>query len=134
MDIIEMTRQLGKAIQQDERYINLLAANAANDNNAELQDEIRRFSDLRDQMNQEMMNPDKDSAQLSEMETQLRAIYAQVMNTTEMAAYSNAKQEMDSLLTFISQIITASANGQNPDEVEYQEACSGSCSSCSGCN
>ena len=37
MDVIQMTRELGKAIQQDDRYTAYMLAKQANDNDAELQ-------------------------------------------------------------------------------------------------
>lgn len=40
MDVIQITRELGKAIQADERYSNYVRARVANDNDSELQDMI----------------------------------------------------------------------------------------------
>ena len=38
MDIIEMTRELGRALQNDERYIAMMAARQASDEDEALQD------------------------------------------------------------------------------------------------
>ncbi len=38
MDVIEMARELGKAIQQDERYKRIDAAKKANDEDSQLQE------------------------------------------------------------------------------------------------
>ena len=38
MDVIELTRQLGAAIQQDERYLKFAAAREANEKDPELLD------------------------------------------------------------------------------------------------
>ena len=43
MDIIAMARELGKAIQQDERYKRIDAAKKANDEDQALQDLIVKF-------------------------------------------------------------------------------------------
>ena len=37
MDLIQLTRELGKAIQQDERYLRLQAAKQASDEDSHLQ-------------------------------------------------------------------------------------------------
>ena len=47
MDVIQMTRELGKAIQQDDRYTAYMLAKQANDNDAELQADIDKFDKLR---------------------------------------------------------------------------------------
>lgn len=134
MDVITMTRELGKVLQQDERYAKLMRANAANDACADLQEKIGRFSALRGEVNKELMNPEKDQAKLSQMDTELRAMYAEVMETPEMQAYNEAKVEMESLLSFMMQIITDSAAGVDPDLIEQKAGCSGGCSSCDGCH
>ena len=64
MDIIEMTRALGKAIQQDERYIRLSLARDNNDNDEKLQEMIGKFNLKRVEVNQEAARPDKDQAKL----------------------------------------------------------------------
>ena len=43
MDIIEMTRELGKALQQDDRYIAYSLAKQVNDDDTELQADIKKF-------------------------------------------------------------------------------------------
>ena len=44
MDIMEMTRELGKALQQDDRYTAYMLAKQANDNDQELQEDIAHFA------------------------------------------------------------------------------------------
>ena len=44
MDIIELARQIGKEIQQDERYLNLQKAEKSSDSDQQLQDLIGDFN------------------------------------------------------------------------------------------
>ena len=44
MDIIEMTRELGRALQNDERYIAMVAARQASDEDQALQEAIGEFN------------------------------------------------------------------------------------------
>ena len=44
MDIIEMTRELGRALQNDERYIAMMAARQASDEDEALQEAIGEFN------------------------------------------------------------------------------------------
>ncbi len=133
MDIIEMTRALGKAIQQDERYIRLSVARDNNDNDEKLQEMIGNFNLKRVEVNQEAARPDKDQAKLDALNESIRALYKEIMENPNMVEFNAAKEEIDSLMNFVNQILVLSVNGQDPDTVE-QSSCTGSCSTCAGCH
>ena len=50
MDIMEMTRELGKALQADDRYIAYNLAKQVNDNDTELQQQITDFDRMRNEL------------------------------------------------------------------------------------
>ena len=133
MDIIEMARALGKAIQQDERYIRLSVARDNNDNDEKLQEMIGKFNLKRVEVNQEAARPDKDQAKLDALNESIRALYKEIMDNPNMVEFNAAKEEIDSLMNFVNQILVLSVNGQDPDTVE-QSSCTGSCASCAGCH
>jgi len=133
MDIIEMTRALGKAIQQDERYIRLSLARDNNDNDEKLQEMIGKFNLKRVEVNQEAARPDKDQAKLDGLNESIRALYKEIMENPNMVEFNAAKEEIDGLMNFINQILVLSVNGQDPDTIE-QSSCSGSCATCAGCH
>lgn len=133
MDIIEMTRALGKAIQQDERYIRLSLARDNNDNDEKLQEMIGKFSLKRVEVNQEAARPDKDQAKLDQLNESIRTLYKEIMENPNMVEFNAAKEEIDSLMNFVNQILVLSVNGQDPDTVE-QSSCTGSCATCAGCH
>lgn len=133
MDIIEMTRALGKAIQQDERYIRLSLARDNNDNDEKLQEMIGKFNLKRVEVNQEAARPDKDQAKLDQLNESIRALYKEIMENPNMAEFNAAKEEIDSLMNFVNQILVLSVNGQDPNTVE-QSSCTGSCATCAGCH
>ena len=60
MDIIKMARELGKAIQEDDRYLALRLATQSNDEDQALQDMIGEFNLKRVSLNQEVQKADKD--------------------------------------------------------------------------
>lgn len=134
MDIIKMTRELGKAIQQDERYKAYMAAKEANDKDEELQKLIGDFNLKRMNINQEMSNPEKSEERLKKLDEELKAIYAQIMGNDGMIAFNTAQNELEQLIGDINQIVTMCANGEDPDTCEVQHGCSGSCSTCGGCH
>ncbi len=134
MDVIEKARELGKALQQDERYLRLVKANQANDADETLQDLIGKFNLKRMEINQEVTKEQKDSDKLSKLDAEFKELYKTIMSRPTMVEYNAAKQDMESLVTFINQIVVDSANGEDPDTIEQATGCSGSCSSCSGCH
>lgn len=132
MDLIAKARELGRAIQADETYKKMATASEACDNSNELQKLIKEFNDLRSEINMEVMSDDKDTNKIAEMDAKLRELYNTVMEYPEMAAYNEAKAEFNAILKFVNQIIGESAAGADPDLIEEQAGCSGSCGSCGG--
>lgn len=135
MDVIELTRQLGKALQNDDRYLVFKDAEKANDADEELQKQIEQFNDLRAQINGEISKTERDEEKITKLDGDFKALYKKIIERPNMLVYNEAKGELDNLLNFINQIISGSINGENPDEIEeHQGGCSGSCSGCSGCH
>ena len=129
MDVIAITRQLGKAIQADERYIDYVNAKARNDEDKELQDLIGEFNLVRQNVALESGKPEE------ELNNKMRAAYDAVMANENMALFTVAKQGMDALMNQINTILTYSMEGMDPETCPSEIAadCSGSCSTCGGC-
>ena len=60
MDLIQLARDLGTAIQEDEAYITLQMAKTANDNDKDLQDAIGEFNLKRIAISEEMNKKEED--------------------------------------------------------------------------
>ena len=95
MDIIKLTRELGAAIQQDERYLNLKKAKEAADADAALQQLIGDFNLKRMAINNEAMKQDRSEEKLQALNTELRETYAQIMQNENMTAYNQAREALD---------------------------------------
>ncbi len=135
MDIIEMTRALGKAIQADDRYIAYNLAKQANDDDEQLQNLIGAFNLKRLELNMEMGKEDKNQEHIAELDEVIRDLYKQIMENPKMKVYNATKTAMDDLLNQINTIITMSANGADPETCDVTTAsCSGDCGSCGGCH
>lgn len=133
MDVIELTRELGKAIQQDDRYIAYNLAKQVNDNDSELQADIERFSQLREDLNKAMCEENKDGDKLQEIDEELKAVYQKIMSNKNMLVFNAAQQALESLINNVNQIISLCANGEDPDTCQPSTGCTGSCSTCGGC-
>ncbi len=134
MNVIEITRELGKAIQADPRYSAYLLAREKNDADEELQKLIGEFNMGRMQLNREMSKTDKDQDKINELNQKVRGIYADIMRNENMAVYNNAKSEFDDMILEIERIIQLCANGEDPATCDPKSACTGSCETCGGCH
>ena len=134
MDIIEMTRKLGVAIQQEEVFKNYIKAKAANDNDVELQDMIGQFNVIRMQLDQALSADDKDGDKVKELNTQLKDTYTAIMGRESMMNYNIAKGELDVLVNQINAVIEHALDGDDPMTCDIASNCTGSCSTCSGCH
>jgi cell fate (sporulation/competence/biofilm development) regulator YlbF (YheA/YmcA/DUF963 family) len=131
--VINAARSLGKIIQADGRYIRYAEAQKMQENDAELQEMISQFHQVRLSLNEEMGGPDKDQARIGELDSEMKTLYKDIFANPNMLELTEARTEMEELLTFVNQIVTGSGNGQNPETIEFSAGCGGSCSSCAGC-
>lgn len=134
MDIIEMTRELGKAIQADDRYIAHMLARQANDEDEQLQNLIHAFNLKRMELQMEIGKPDKNDEKVQELNEVIKSTYQTIMSNPKMTVYNATKEGFDELMSQINTIITMSANGMDPDKIDTATAsCGGNCGSCGGC-
>jgi cell fate (sporulation/competence/biofilm development) regulator YlbF (YheA/YmcA/DUF963 family) len=135
MNIIKMTRELGKAIQATPEYKRIVAAKAANDADVELQNLIEIFNMTRIKLSTAMQAEEKDEQLLAKLDKELKDTYTAVMGNKNMLEFNDAKQDIDRLMNQINTILTACVNGEDPDTCDAEpQSCGGSCSGCSGCN
>lgn len=136
MDVIQAARELGKALQADDRFIRVQLAQQKSDEDQELQAAIAVFNKKRTELNTEVQKDNKDQAKIQEMDAQLKSMYQDIFQNENMSNYSLVREEFQDVMNFVNQIISGSANGQDPDTIEYEDAssCGGDCGGCSGCS
>lgn len=135
MDIIKMTRDLGQAIQEDERYLAMKEAEKVSNEDKALQDMIGKFNLDRLAINKEAQNPERDEAKLNELNESLKQQYEAIMLNESMKNYNLAGEKFENLMKRISAILVQSAGGEDPLTTDLKEEdCGGSCSTCSGCH
>ena len=135
MEILDITRQLCKAIQENDIYKEFALAKKTNDEDKELQDLIGEFNIIRMNMNKEMSSPEKNEEKIQEYNTQLQDCYKKVMQNESMQNYNQAKIALDGIVGKVNLLINMCIDGADPETVEIPDAsCSGSCSTCGGCN
>ncbi|MFZ2538460.1 MAG: YlbF family regulator [Oscillospiraceae bacterium] len=137
MDIIKMTRELGKAIQQSAEYKRMEASKDANDTDVELQNQIEEFNLIRGQLSTAMQAEPKDDEAVAKFDSQLKNLYTKVMGNKNMLEFNDAKQDIDKMMNGITNILMMCVNGEDPETCDAEpeaSSCGGSCSSCSGCH
>ena len=132
--LLELAKELGHAIQADERFVRVQMAQAAADEDEALQALIGEFNLKRMAINAEAAKGEaQDEAKMRTLNEELRAVYARVMANESMAAYNEAKTELDKVTNAIGAILNMAAQGLNPDDYD-EHSCSGNCGSCGGCH
>ena len=137
MNVIELTRQLGAAIQKDERYLAFAAAKEANEKDEALNALMGEIQMIQMNYQMEASKETPDSAKMQEFEAEFNAKYEAFMANENMQKYDEARAEVDSMMNYIMQILGLCVNGADPATCEpeqHDHSCDGSCSSCSGCH
>lgn len=136
MTVIEMARELGKALQEDERYKKYQEAKIKNDKDVELQNMIGDFNVKRMQLNQEMQKKEKDADAMKHLDAELKEVYNKIMANPNMAEFTAAQEKVEKLINSVNFIISMAANGEDPMTCpeEQPASCGGSCSTCGGCH
>lgn len=134
MDVIEKVRELGKAIQQDERYIRFAKAKLANDSDVDLQNAIGNFNIKRMELEQAVSSEQKDEEKVKTLNEELRKIYGEVMSSPVMVEYNTAKAMLDQLMNDVNTVLTKTLDGEDPETCDIEAGCTGSCSTCGGCH
>ncbi len=134
MTVLEAARNLGSAIQSDERFIRYAKAKLENDNDTALQNNIGEFNTIRMNLDREMTAEQRDEEKIKELNTKLRDIYGDIMSSPAMAEYNAAKAELDTLIQDVNSVIMQCVDGADPATCEPETQCTGSCSTCGGCH
>ncbi len=133
MDIIELSRELGRKIQQEESYVALHKANKAVEADEALQALIGEFNLFKLQLNEKLTAAERDEEAIKELNTKMRTLYADIMSNESMIKLNEAKNTFDGIIQRVFAIVSNSANGEDPNTTDYH-ACTGSCESCGGCH
>ena len=135
MNAVEIARQLGAAIQADERYAAYVAAKSANDADEKLQTQIGEFNLIRMSLERELSGEEKSDERVREYNEKLRNLYGEIMKSETMTRYNEAKTALDELVNDVNMIITMSLEGADPATCDPHAAgCTGSCATCGGCH
>ena len=134
MDVTKLARELGKAIQQDERFVRYAKAKLENDNDQDLQSAIGNFNIIRMELEKATSNETPAEEKIKELNENLRKVYGEIMSSAPMVEYNTAKAMLDQMMNDVNIILSKSLDGEDPDTIDLEAACTGSCATCGGCH
>ena len=134
MDIIELTRELGKKQKKEDIYLKYQLAKQAADEDEELQKMINEFGLKREEISEatSKSESEQDPERIQKLNREMRKVYAKIMTNERMINYNDTKDEFDVLMKRITTIIQESSEGEDPETADYIP-CTGNCSACGGC-
>lgn len=134
MDVTKLARELGKAIQQDERFIRYAKAKLANDGDKDLQAAIGNFNITRMELEKATSAETQNEEEIKTLNEKLRKTYGEIMASAPMVEYNTAKALLDQMMNDVNIILSKSLDGEDPDTIDLEAACTGSCATCGGCH
>jgi len=137
MTVIELTRQLGAAIQEDARYKEYEAARKANEADDELNNLIGKINLVQLNYQQEAAKgDDADAEKMEAFAKEFEEAYREIMLNGNMVKFEAAKTAIDDMMNEIMGILALCIDGQDPATCEpaHEHSCGGSCESCGGCH
>lgn len=120
MDVNKIARELGKAIQADERYLELQKCIDANEADAELKEAMAKIQFVQTAYQKEAQG-EGNAEKIAQYEKEFEQLYAQVMQNKNMQNYNAASQKIDEMMNYIIDILTLSVNGADPETCEPQK-------------
>lgn len=134
MDIIKLTRELGKAIQADDRYAKFVEAREANEKDDALNELVGKMQLVHMSYQHEASKEDANEQKLQAYEDEFMGLREQIMANPNMAAYESARAGIDEMMNYIVGILTECIKGEDPETCEppQEHSCGGECSSCGG--
>ena len=133
MDIIKMTRELGAAIQQDERYLRFAKARENNEKDEELLSLMGQIQQIQMLYQMEAQQENADAEKMAQFERQFNDVYGKFMSNENMKEYEAARHEIDELMNYVMQLLGLCVNGADPATCEpevHEHDCDCDCDSC----
>ena len=137
MTVIELTRQLGAAIQEDARYKEYEAARKANEADDALNELIGKINLIQlNYQNEASKGEEADAEKMEAYAKEFEEAYREIMLNGNMVKFEAAKTAVDDMMNEIMGILACCIDGQDPATCTPQQEhhSGGSCDSCGGCH
>ena len=119
MEINKLARELGKAIQKDERYLKLQKCIDENEADTALNERMAKIQLLQAAYQKESEGEGNEE-KLQQFEKEFNQLYAEIMQNENMKNYEKSRAEIDEMMNYVIEILTLCVNGEDPDTCEPQ--------------
>ncbi len=128
MDILEMARELGKAIADSELMANVKKTEEIQNNDEVAQKLIGEYNLKRIQLGQRVQKENPTKEELEGIRKELADEFDKLMQHESIKNFIDARKQLDAVMDQVNNIITFYVTGKT------NNGCSSDCSSCGGCH
>ncbi len=133
MDVIEIARQLGAALQETEEYKSFVAARERNEKDELLNTQVSEINLIKMNYENETQKDEPDKDKLEQLDRDFMELYKVIMSNENMKSYQAASAALDAVCDRIHNIILMCQHGEDPATCE-PSSCTGNCGTCGGCH
>ncbi len=140
MEIIDLARQLGQKLTESDEYINFCTTRDKCRANTALKVKLDEFKIQKSILDVEKEKENADERLVDVINTRVEELYKEITSDPDMAAYNQAEEDLNLLMTAINMTITSYISPENLatnqelcDDVDG-ENCTHDCSTCRGCH
>lgn len=130
MDIMEMAKELGKAMAESAQMVKLRAAEEAQAKDEDAQKLIGEYNLVRMQLSQKANQENITQEEFTAIKEELDAEFKKLTANASINAYITAKKDFDSILSQVNNIMSFYIDGEQKSGGCSSDGCSG----CSGCH
>lgn len=124
MEIMEAASILGKTIKESETYVKFDAAKTAYETNAKIAEYMHEYEADKKTLDKAGEMEDVDTHLIDTLQSRLEELYKLITEDPIYTAYTNAQNEVNTLMEMVNDQITFAITGNMP--------CAHDCSGCGG--
>ena len=126
MEIMEIAKQLGQAIKEDERMIRMEKAKAAYESSEKIGNLMMEYGIQQEALTAMGDSEEIDTDALTRIQDRIDEIYAEITTDPIFRELDEAQTAVNELMETVNNTIMFNATGKTP--------CSHDCSTCGGCH
>lgn len=126
MEIFELAKQLGEALKNDKRLLNLEEAKKAYNADGELQRQLLEYEVQQKALQNEMVKEEKDTHFIDIINKRITELYKSITENPVFVRLNEVQAEVNDLMNEVNRTITMTITGEDPAAA----SCTHDCSSC----
>lgn len=129
-EILKLAKELGKLIAESDEVKAANAAKIAYENDADVQAAITEYNAHNKALAEEYKRAEHDEELMNSIKKRIGELYNEIIGSVAYQNYMASQEGVGQLMSLVNDEINFEVTGERPSA----SACSGNCSSCSGCH